>query len=203
MSFWKLKIWMPHFYLSSPLNNNFRSEQAGFPWKNNTYDSFTLNTLMKLSLNRWHSLRDRENCIIIVLVNPHVTTLNADKNHNGTYMSFLLPFYETTIILSNLFTPSLGQKIKNISNNNIPQRSFQGVPLILTVNSREREPRAPGRTVHCILVCLISSGHVSSVNLTLAPFYRVLILNKWHSRYFTDTRHARTTKSTMSRSQHH
>lgn len=91
---------------------------------------------------------------------------------------FCFPFYETTIILSNLFTPSLGQKIKNISNNNIPQRSFQGVPLILTVNSREREPRAPGRTVHCILVCLISSGHVSSVNLTLAPFYRVLILNK-------------------------
>lgn len=91
---------------------------------------------------------------------------------------FCFPFYETTIILSNLFTPSLGQKIKNISNNNIPQRSFQGVPLILTVNSREREPRAPGRTVHCILVCLISSGQVSSVNLTLTPFYRVLILNK-------------------------
>ena len=88
--FWKLKIWMPHFYLSSLLNNNFRSEQAGFPWKNNTYGSFTLNTLMILSLNRWHSLRDRENCIIIVLVNPHATTLNADKNHNGTYMSFLL-----------------------------------------------------------------------------------------------------------------
>ena len=88
--FWKLKIWMPHFYLSSLLNNNFRSEQAGFPWKNNTYGSFTLNTLMILSLNRWHSLRDRESCIIIVLVNPHATTLNADKNHNGTYMSFLL-----------------------------------------------------------------------------------------------------------------
>lgn len=159
---------------------------------------------MILSLNRWHSLWDRENCIIIVLVNPHVTTLNADKNHNGTYMSFLLSIlWNYYIILSNLFTPSLGQKIKNISNNNIPQSSFQGVPLILTVNSRERKPQAPGRTVHCILVCLISSGCVSSVNLTLTPFNRVLILNKWHSRYFTDTRHARTMKSTMSRSQHH
>lgn len=148
------------------------------------------------------SLRQRE--LPIILVNPHVTTLNADKTiMEHTWNYFCFPFYETTIIMSNLFTHSLGQKIKNISNNNIPQSSFQGVPLILTANSREREPKAPSRTVHCFLVCLISSGCVSCVNLPLTPFYRVLILNKWHSRYLTDTRQARTMKSTTTRSQHH